>query len=155
MSELPVSKKAMKLVNVLFYTMVESDFQSNVQCATQMENYIKSKGYQPLGPIIQYSGVEKNTAGEPEMVVRLLRQANGYINHTETPYSMESVLRVPNCLYVRYRGPMEKLQVAYSKLAVVAFENDINLRGDSYTIFVDQLENEDIIADVFMEMEHE
>lgn len=155
MSELPVNKKTLKLANVLSYTMVESDFQSNVQCAAQMENYIKSKGYQPLGPIIQYSGVGKNAAGEPEMVVRLLRQASGYINHTETPYSMGSVLRVPNCLYVRYRGPLEKLQVAYSKLAVVAFENDINLKGDSYTIFVDQLESEDIVADIFMEIEHE
>lgn len=155
MPELPVSKKTLKLTNVLSYTMVKSDFQSNVQCAAQMENYIKSKGYQPVGPLIQYSGVEKSETGELTMVVRLLRQASGYISHTETPYSMESILRIPNCLYVRYRGPMEKMQVAYSKLSVVAFENSINRRGDSYTIFVDQLENDDMIADVFMEIEHE
>ena len=31
-----------------------------------------------------------------------------------------------------------------------AFENDIKLKGDSYTVFVKQ-EEENIVADVFME----
>ncbi len=40
----------------------------------------------------------------------------------------------------------------YDKIQLEAFENDIPLKGDSYTIFVDRdEENETITADVFME----
>jgi len=36
-------------------------------------------------------------------------------------------------------------------LGLFAFENDIKLKGDSYTVFVDKNE-EEIVADVFMEL---
>ena len=42
------------------------------------------------------------------------------------------------------------MQFAYQKLGVYAFENDIQLKGDSYTVFVKK-EEENIVADVFME----
>ena len=44
------------------------------------------------------------------------------------------------------------MQFAYDKINLEASENDIKLKGDSYTVFVDQDEEEGtIIADVFME----
>jgi hypothetical protein len=42
------------------------------------------------------------------------------------------------------------LQFAYQKLNLVAFEENIKLKGDSYTIFVDRKDGI-ITADVFME----
>lgn len=154
MPQLQVSNKTLKLTNVLVTKMTAEDMQDMV-FAEKMENYIKSKGYQPIGPLVQYTGVQLGENGEQELVVRMLRQANGYINHTESPYTMESVLRVPNCLYLRFIGPQEKLNIAYSKLTVYAYEEDIPLTGSSYTVFVNQLENEDIVADVFMEKAHD
>ena len=154
MPQLQVSNKTLKLTNVLIAKMTAEDMQ-DMAFAEKTENYIKSKGYQPIGPIVQYTGVEQGENGEQELVVRMLRQANGYINHTESPYTMESVLRVPNCLYLRFIGPQEKLNIAYSKLTVYAYEEDIPLTGSSYTVFVNQLENEDIVADVFMEKAHD
>jgi hypothetical protein len=54
-------------------------------------------------------------------------------------------------MYVRYTGPEEKLKFAYDKIALTAFEDDIPLKGDSYTMFVDRNEEEDtIVAEVFM-----
>lgn len=73
--------------------MTTEDMQDMV-FAAKMENYIKSKGYQPIGPLVQYTGAQQNENGEPELVICMLRQANGFINHTEPPYIMESVLRV-------------------------------------------------------------
>lgn len=155
MPNLEVScQKILKLTNVLTVKMTAEDMQ-DMTFAEKMENYIKSKGYQPIGPLVQYTGMEQNENGEPELAIRMLRQANGYINHAEPPYTMESVLRVPNCLYLRFIGPQEKLNIAYSKLTVYAYEEDIPLTGNSYTVFVNQLENEDIVADVFMEKAHE
>lgn len=82
----------------------------------------------------------------------MMLQCNNYINNVEQPYAMESVVRVPNAMYCRYNGPEEKLKFAYDKIQLEAFENDIPLKGDSYTIFVDRdEENETITADVFME----
>lgn len=70
----------------------------------------------------------------------------------EQPYNMVPVIRVLNCMYCRYIGPEEKLKFACDKIQLEAFENDIPLKGDSYTIFVDRNEeDETIIADVFME----
>ena len=154
MPQLQVSNKTLKLTNVLIAKMTAEDMQ-DMAFAEKMENYIKSKGYQPIGPLVQYAGVEQGESGEPDFAIRMLRQANGYINHAEPPYTMESVLRVPNCLYLRFIGPQDKLNIAYSKLTVYAYEEDIPLTGSSYTVFVNQLENEDIVADVFMEKVHE
>ena len=86
------------------------------------------------------------------MDIIMMLQSNNYIYSVEQPYSMESVLRIPNCMYCRYIGPEDKLRFAYDKIQLEAFENDIPLKGDSYTIFVDRdEENETITADVFME----
>lgn len=150
-----VLSKTLKLTNVLIATMGAEDFTNLDKFAYQMENYIKSKGFQPIGPLVQYINVQPSENGEPELAVRMLRQANGFINHTEPPYTMESVLRIPSCLYLRFIGPQDKLNIAYSKLTVYAYEEDIPLTGNNYTVFVNQLENEDIVADVFMEKAHE
>ena len=54
-------------------------------------------------------------------------------------------------MFARFTEKEENLQYAYSKLGLFAFENDIKLKGDSYTVFVDKNE-EGIVADVFMEL---
>ena len=59
-------------------------------------------------------------------------------------------LRVKNCLYAHYTGPMENSQLASYKLQVHAFENDQKLTGTSYTIYVNQ-DSDDAVIDVFME----
>ena len=41
-------------------------------------------------------------------------------------------------------------QLASSKLQILAFEKDLKLSGDTYTIFVNQ-DDDDAVVDVFME----
>jgi hypothetical protein len=50
---------------------------------------------------------------------------------------------------VRFTGKTQQLNFAYMKLNVYAFENDVVLDGSSYTVFVNQSE-ENAIIDVFM-----
>ena len=64
--------------------------------------------------------------------------------------NMDGVLRVKNCLYAHYTGPMSDSQLASYKLQVYAFENDQKLTGTSYTIYVNQ-DSDDAVIDVFME----
>lgn len=147
------NNKVLKLTNVLKYKILidEESFDLNV-AIEQMQSYIKIKGAMQIGPLIQYTRTFINDAGELDMEIIMMLQCNNYINSVEQPYIMESVVRVPNAMYCRYNGPEEKLKFAYDKIQLEAFENDIPLKGDSYTIFVDRdEENETIIADVFME----
>lgn len=151
MSVIKISNtKILKLTNVITQEIdiIENfDFITKV---TQIENYIKSKGATPIGPLIQKTLYHINDEGQLEIKVYLMRQANNFIHNVEPPYTMESVLRVKNCMYARYTGPEEKLKFAYDKINLTAFEEDIELSNESYTIFVDK-QDDNIIADVFVE----
>lgn len=117
----------------------------------KMQSYIKVKGAMQIGPLIQYTKPFVNDDEELDMEINLLLQCNNFIHSVEKPYRMESVLRVQDCMYCHYIGPEEKLKFAYDKINLEAFENDIDLTGESYTVFVDQNEEEGtIVADVFM-----
>ena len=142
--------KTLKLNNTVIVEIGEQDFENLNLVVEKMENYIKAKGYMPVGPLIQYSGTKINEAGELDITVKLIRQSSQFINHTEQPYKCESLMRIKNCMYVRYTGPESSLSFAYDKINLIAFEEDIKLKGDSYTVFVNQIDD-DIIADVFME----
>lgn len=142
--------KALKLTNVLVKTLEKRDFENYEKIVIKMENYIKIKGSMPLGPLIQYTKSYVNENGELDIKVFLLRQSINYIHNVEDPYKMEPTLSIKNCLYARYTGEESKLKFTYDKLYLLAFEEDIPLKGDSYTIFVDK-QDHDIIADVFME----
>lgn len=63
---------------------------------------------------------------------------------------MNSIIRIQNCIYARFTGLEEKLKLAYDKINVTAFEEDIELSNTSYTIFVDK-HDENIVADIFVE----
>lgn len=148
------NNKTLKLMNVLVKSLNEEDLENLDITVEQMENYIKSKGSQPIGPLIQHTESTVNEQGELDIVIKLLRQSSNFIQHVELPYEMKSIIRVKDCMYVRYTGPESKLKFAYDKINLTAFEEDIELKGDSYTIFVDQ-DEDNIIADVFMEKANE
>lgn len=118
----------------------------------RMQLYVKIKEAMQIGPLIQYTTSYINENGEMDIDIRIMLQCNTYIHNVEQPYCMETMLRIPNCMYCRYTGPEDKLSFAYQKIQLEAFENDIPLKGDSYTVFLDRNEeNETITADLFME----
>ena len=144
--------KVLKLINVLTCRCLIKDENFNFQVTVgQMESYIRIKGAMRIGPLIQYTNVKKVESGEMEMELVFMLQCNNYIHSVEPPYSMESVIRVPDCMYCRYTGPEEKLKFAYDKINLEAFEEDIELETCNYTVFVDSNEeDETIVADVFI-----
>lgn len=144
--------KTLKLTNVLKYQCLleDEDFDFDV-AMEQMQSYIRTKGALQIGPLIQYTKTEISETGELSMELVFMLQCNNYIHSVEQPYSMESVLRVPNCMYCRYTGPEDKLKFAYDKIHLEAFEEDIPLQDCSYTVFVDSNEDDEtIVADVFI-----
>lgn len=143
--------RILKLTNVLIYRINTTDEQLQLE-VEKMQSYIRVKGTKQVGPLVQYMNTYIDEDGEINIEITLLLQCNSYIHNTDHPYYMESVLKINNCMYCRYIGPEEQICFAYDKIKLEAFEEDIPLKGDSYTIFVDRdEENETITADVFME----
>jgi hypothetical protein len=152
MGAIPVSEnKTLKLTNVLSRT-IRADELGNLQLiVTQMQNYIKSNGAQPVGPLIQYGAMEVNSVtGATEPKIQILCQASQMITRLDPMYHMDAVLRVKNCLYAHFVGPSDKLALVYSKLNVMAYEQDIKTTGATYTIYVKQ-DIDEMVTDVFME----
>ena len=136
MNEIKVAEnKTLKLTNVLSREIRPEEMASLPVVLTQMHNFIKSNNAQPIGPIIQSFALGE----DHQMHLYMMQQATQLIP-----------LRVKNCLYAHYTGPMENSQLASYKLQVHAFENDQKLTGTSYTIYVNQ-DSDDAVIDVFME----
>ncbi|MBX4271773.1 hypothetical protein [Clostridium estertheticum] len=143
--------KILKLNNVLIREVSQNDIIDINKITYMMDSYIKSKGNTTVGPMINYSFVEGDENGEAKVTIKLMIQLKNSIHNIEKPYELKNQIRVTNCLFARFTEKEENIKFAYSKLILFAFENDIKLKGDSYTVFVNK--NEDgIMADVFMEL---
>ena len=142
--------KILKLNNVLIRSVSENELMDIEKITYMMDSYIKSKGNSAIGPMINYSGVDIDENGQAKVNIKVMVQLKNPIHNVETPYKLKNQIRITNCLFARFTEKEENLQYAYQKLSVYAFENDIKLKGDSYTVFVRQ-EEENLVADVFME----
>ena len=140
--------KTLKLTNVLSRLVRPEELGNLPVILTQMQNFIKSHSAMPVGPVIQC--VKFTSGPNPEPQIYFMMQVNQLIPRLEPGYEQDAVLRVKNCLYAHYTGPMSHNQLATAKLQIMAFENDIKLTGDNYTIYVNQ-DDDDAVIDVFME----
>jgi len=144
--------KVLKLNNVLIREVKENEFMEINKVAYMMESFIKSKGNTIVGPMINYSTASADESGKVKVTIKFMVQLKNPIHNVEAPYELKNQIRVANCLFARFSDKEENLQFAYSKLQLHAFENDIKLKGDSYTVFVENKEGK-MIADVFMEVQ--
>lgn len=149
MNEIKVAEnKTLKLTNVLSRQVQPEEFGNMHLFLTQMQNFIKSNNAQPIGPLVQAVVMGSGPDHAPELY--MMQQATQFISKMDPGYHMDAVLRVKNCLYAHYTGPLPQSQLAASKLQIHAFENDIKLSGSTYTIYVNQ-DDDEAVVDVFME----
>ena len=149
MREIQIAQnKTLKLTNVLSRTLHPEELANLPVILTQMQNFMKSNGVQPIGPLVQ--AIKPGTGPDQLPEMYMMQQATQMIPNMEPGYHMDTVLRVKNCLYAHYTGPLSQSQLASSKLQIHAFENDIKMTGSSYTIYVNQ-DDDDAVVDVFME----
>ena len=132
MNEIKVAEnKTLKLTNVLSRVVQPEELANLPVILTQMQNFMKSNGAQPIGPLVQ--AIVEGTGPDHMPVMYMMQQATQMITQMEPGYHMDAVLRVKNCLYAHFTGPLAFNQLATAKLQVLAFENDIKLSGNSYT----------------------
>ena len=149
MNEIKVAEnKTLKLTNVVARRIAPEELGNMMVALTQLQNFIKSHNAQPIGPLVQALKIGPAPEHAPELY--LMQQATQLIPRMEAGYSMDAVLRVRNCLYAHYVGPMSQSGLASQKLNIMAFEHELELTGTVYTIFVNQDDDEGVV-DTFME----
>lgn len=143
--------KVLKLTNVLSRKVPTSEIMNQDKQISMLMNWIHAKGYQTVGPLIMYStgitGVDAE--GQPIIDSRIMIQLTTNSVRLELPYRFEKEVRIQNCLLARFNDEAEKLQFATSKLTLFAYENDLELTGETYIVLMEQHENK-LLADVFM-----
>lgn len=154
MNSIEISEnKTLKLQNVISKTMdLSNDNPSSFDLEiNKMNTYIMTQGAKQIGPLIQYSGIDMNEKNEMNFELKFMLQCDKYFHSSDKDYPMEPTVRVTDCLYARYKGPESKVKFAFDKIGVYAFENDIELQGSNYTIYVSKnVEEETMVADIFM-----
>ena len=149
MREIQIAQnKTLKLTNVLARKIEAEEFANLQIVLTQMQNFMKSNNAQPIGPMIQCVKIPGGPNPQPE--VYMMQQTTQLIPRMEPGYTQDAVLRVRGCMYAHYTGPMSQSGLASQKLNIFAFENELELNGNVYTIFVNQ-DDDDAVVDVFME----
>lgn len=142
--------KTLKLENVLILNIEKNDVSSISKYIIQMENDMKLKGVKPIGPYIQYVNPKLLSNGEVGTEVKLIRQSSGFVEVDKKVYSSLPKLRVENCLFLRYIGPEDEINYAYQKINLFAFEENVKLKGDCYTVITNKSEGS-MSADIFMQ----
>jgi hypothetical protein len=144
-----VDGKTLKLNNVLSKETGTLDGDEFAKTMHMFEAYTKSKKLTPYGPMVLFS---KTAFDGMKMTQRskLMAQLREVHDSPDAPYSFDRLVKADNCVLARYRGAAAGLQVAYSKIQVYAFEHDIRLKGETYTVIIEQKDGE-ILADVFTE----
>ncbi|MDR0508847.1 MAG: hypothetical protein LBG63_03355 [Candidatus Methanoplasma sp.] len=141
--------KTLKLNKVMFRELKQKD-DSEIQKALHMLiSFVKSKKLTPYGPAIIHSRTVFENM-QPIQVTRIMVQLKESPQSVDSPYSFKELMRAENCILARYRGDAAGLQIAYWKIHVYAFENDIALKDDMYTVYVGETQS-GISADVFVE----
>ena len=149
MNEIKVAEnKTLKLTNVVARRIAPEELGNMMVALTQLQNFIKSHNAQPIGPLVQALKIGPAPEHAPELY--LMQQATQLIPQMDPGYHMDAILRVKNCLYAHYTGPMSQSGLASQKLNIMAFEHELELTGTVYTIFVNQ-DDDDAVVDVFME----
>ena len=145
-----VSGKTLKLNHVLSRKMNGADSEEVHRVMHMFDAYAKSHKLTLYGPAILHSCSELKD-GVVAQQIELMGQVREIPRKILPPYSFNETIRIENCLLVRYHGNIEKLPLAYSKLEIHCFENDLILQGEIYTVILEEKENI-ITADIFAEV---
>lgn len=146
-----VTGKTLKLNHVLSRRIDGSDMDEFQKISHMFESYAKVHHLTLYGPAILHT-ISELKDGAVSQNMELLGQVREIPSKVLPPYTFTELLRVENCLMARYHGAMDKLALAYQKLDIYCFENDISVKHEVYTVIFEEKENI-ISADIFAEVD--
>ncbi len=111
--------------------------------AMRLSQAIRAGDAAPVGPLIQRTRADDDVPSH-----ELLRQASGPLANMPETVGFTRDLRLPDCVLAQFRGAAADLPIVYSKFAVFAYEQELQLSGTFYTVIVDD-DGASVRADVF------
>ena len=140
--------RALHLTNVVCNEVYGE--MSAAQVCMQTDNYILVNGALPVGPTIQHVRMSPCEHGSPKESF-IIRQASAFIaeKQGESVKTYEELV-VQHCIYAHFEGRLDDLRYAYSKLYLAAYEQEIALRPENYTVFVSDENEESAVVDIFI-----
>ena len=112
-------------------------------------NRLKTNGISIRGPAIVKFGLKRN---EPDFsITREVFFQSTYKPGDKLPSNCESKgdMKIGPCMYARVSGEGDNSRYAYEKISVHAYENEIELSGESYMVMLEDEENK-IVIDIFI-----
>jgi hypothetical protein len=152
MNEIKIAENKNVTFNNVISRVLEGIDEETIQKAAKMfESYLKKENLKPYGPLIVRETTKlmgREASHDSELLIQLREAPQEVAN----PYSLTPKIRLENALMARYVGPIDKMQMAYSKMHVYAFEHDITLGSVFYTVLNHDEEGRDFTADIFNEV---
>lgn len=143
--------KSMRLNNVIgFEAQVDNPKFDMEMMLLKMQSYVKTRGTNQIGPLVQHMRLNTTEQGEIRVQEEFLFQCSDFISDPEPPFYSKESISVRNAMYSRFVGPQDKLKYAFDKIYLEAFEDDIELNGENYVIFVNNDDSDHRMIDVFV-----
>lgn len=149
MSKLEVKEnKKLVLKNVIVHRQDQLDIRKFDKEIEKLHQKMKLIGVQTYGPlVVKNSGTKIHNDGQVTVDYEFYMQAHNYKEFTKFFETQDQII-CENCIYVRFEGAIEDLQLAYSKLDLHMYENDLQTDGTNYTVYV-QVSGRQMIVDIF------
>lgn len=138
--------KTLKLTNVV--AIESTEYQDDENTLVQ---FVDRHSLKTVGPLVYYNSAFLDSDGEVSIVRRTMTQVGTLPTINTSHINIYKNITVENCLFARFKGREEDLKYAFSKIELHAYEENLQLKGDSYTILLESNEQGDITADIFME----
>jgi hypothetical protein len=115
--------------------------------AIALSRHIRTSGGAPIGPVIQRVVPQQDASGPDNQETTLLRQSSTPIVGS-AEVRVDDRIEVNGCVLARFRGDASDIDIISSKLSVFAYEQEIELDGTVYLVFVDD-NGMDLSVDAF------
>lgn len=142
------NNKKLKLKNVVIKELTNINIENFEIEISKFLNEIKTLKIHTFGPlIIRNKGVKIIDDEKITSDYNLYIQAHDYKQYKNQFTVLDEVV-AEHCLYTRFEGKPENLQLAFNKLEIYEYEEDIITRGDIYMISLEDSEDH-IVMDIF------
>lgn len=114
----------------------------------RFDQQLKLLKVQTYGPLVTRNcGTLIHDDGSVSMDYELYVQAEDYQQYQKYFIVVDEII-VDNCLYLRFNDSAEYIPYAFSKLDIYIYENDIPIKNDVYTVYLNG-DGEKVIVDIF------
>ena len=113
----------------------------------ELMRFIRAQGASARGPLIQVARSGDDGPGGSG-AIELVQQADRPVSVEGTRYRFDRRIELPRCAMAHFQGHVSDMHLAYSKLAVHAYEQEVSLSGIFYAVILGE-EGTEITSDVF------